>query len=36
VQDHLSTTKSNLSVLDVRSFGARGVLVHLAAEDPRA
>jgi release factor glutamine methyltransferase len=36
VQDHLSTTKSNLSVLDVRSFGARGVLVHLTAEDPSA
>lgn len=32
VQDHLRATKSNLSVQDLRSFGAHGVLVHLTAD----
>jgi hypothetical protein len=32
VQDQLRATESNLSVMDVRSFGAHGVLVHLTAD----
>ncbi len=32
IQEHLRITESALSVLDVRSFGRQGVLVHLAAD----
>ena len=32
VQDHLRAAESNLSVVDVRSFGAHGVLVLLTAD----
>lgn len=32
IQEHLRVTESDLSVLDVRSFGQQGVLVHLAAD----
>ena len=32
IQEHLRITESALSVLDVRSFGQQGVLVHLAAD----
>jgi release factor glutamine methyltransferase len=34
VQDHLGETESSLSVMEVRSFGADGVLVQLAADEP--